>query len=305
MLVNEIVRLFNSEGVPSPLATNKKLYKVKEKQKKEWQHTRIKKILRNEIYIGNMVQRKRVTKNPDEWVRVENTHNPIVTKELFYKVQKILDIRYENYKSKGKVPYEDDIFKGTVCCKCCGGKLRRKRYSNDRYMYCCTTNNRMGNGTCESVSINKNILINIVSKILENQYTILITKEKYNDTQEKKKSNFETVENLQVEIHKDKEFSRSLYENLIKELLTIDEYNLLKNTYQERIIVKTQKLKEIEEKNKQLSALKKDFEPFIKNKKLDEKLVDALIDKIYVSKGRIVEIEFKYNVKELREVYYE
>lgn len=304
VLLNEITRLFNSEGVPSPLATNKKLEEFKKRKKAEWQHTKIRKILRNEIYTGDMVQRKSVSKNPDDWIRVENNHDAIITKETFYSVQKILDKNYEKHISKEKVLYKADIFGGRVYCKYCKNKLSYKRNANMRYSYYCITNTRMGQGTCVSTGIRESALIDIVSGILEVQYEILLNKEKENTILARNKSNFNTIENLKLEIGKDKEFLRSLYENLINKILTIDDYNLLKNTYQERILVKSAELKATEENYKLISTIKTDFEPFIKTNVLDGNLVEALINKIYILKDKVVEIEFNFNIEEISEVYY-
>ena len=56
-------------------------------------------MLQNELYIGNMVQgkkhqRMRSKQRPVEkenWIRVENTHEPIIDRQLWGEVQKTAD----------------------------------------------------------------------------------------------------------------------------------------------------------------------------------------------------------------------
>lgn len=68
-----------------------------------WNSTTIRRILKNEVYIGNTIGHKvkkvnyklkrQIILNKDNWIKVENTHEAIISKEDFYKVQNILDKR--------------------------------------------------------------------------------------------------------------------------------------------------------------------------------------------------------------------
>ena len=61
-------------------------------------------MLQNELYIGNMVQgkkhqRMRSKQRPVEkanWIRVENTHEPIIDRQLWDKVQKLLTKKHRD-----------------------------------------------------------------------------------------------------------------------------------------------------------------------------------------------------------------
>lgn len=58
-------------------------------------------ILQNRVYTGNLIQGKKkvenyrthklITTNKDEWIIVENNHEPIISKEEFDEVQEILN----------------------------------------------------------------------------------------------------------------------------------------------------------------------------------------------------------------------
>lgn len=74
----------------------------------KWSAVQIKRILTNEVYIGNMVQGKqerisykvkqRLDKSESEWVKVENTHPAIIRQNDFDVVQKLL--QYDGRASK-------------------------------------------------------------------------------------------------------------------------------------------------------------------------------------------------------------
>ncbi len=101
--MTEIANTLNCEGVPSPKEYKRlkgEKYKSSKKEANVWRYPAISSMLRNEMYIGNMVQGKfasesyKTKKNrpcpKDAWYVVENTHEAIIDKELWDKVQKRL-----------------------------------------------------------------------------------------------------------------------------------------------------------------------------------------------------------------------
>lgn len=99
----EIAKRLNDRGEPTiiehmnSVGVNKRSFRPKEK--KLWSITTIGDMLKNEAYIGTTVwnkTRREITgsmhciKNPrSEWKRIENTHEAIVTKELFEKANEM------------------------------------------------------------------------------------------------------------------------------------------------------------------------------------------------------------------------
>ena len=101
----EICHRLNDLGILNPtghkkieLGQNYNNYGIKDNTY-TWTPSTVKNILNNEVYIGNTVQGKRRTKSykvhkvetvpKDEWIRVENTHEPIIDKEIFEKAQEM------------------------------------------------------------------------------------------------------------------------------------------------------------------------------------------------------------------------
>ncbi len=100
-----------------------------ESKRYEWTIVHVKAILKSEVYIGNSVHnrqstisfksKKKVRKPESEWFRVENTHESIIDKEVFYRVQEQIKSRRRQTKEKAT-----PIFAGLVKCADCGWSMR-------------------------------------------------------------------------------------------------------------------------------------------------------------------------------------
>lgn len=93
-----IVEKLNKMGTLIPLEYRKKR-ENREYMSKKWTESGVCKILRNQVYIGNTVQgksfkpsiksKRSYSRARDNWIVVKNTHQPIVSEELFYKINNI------------------------------------------------------------------------------------------------------------------------------------------------------------------------------------------------------------------------
>lgn len=126
--------------------------------KNVWGSSSILQILRNQVYIGNMVQgkrqvvsfktKKRRQVNPDNWIVVENTHEPIVDRAIWDRVQEILA---RNRNPKRTKSQEVGMFAGIVQCEDCGATLaymRKKLKCGYKGFYRCCKYNNNGSKTC-------------------------------------------------------------------------------------------------------------------------------------------------------------
>lgn len=144
----KIANILNEEKVPNPSAY-KRLHGSNYKPSKTstrgdlWSYTTITAMLRNQMYAGDMVQHKlkkvsyksKVLKRTDksEWIIVENTHEPIIAKDIWNKVQEQLDLKCRPYKS-GNV----HIFAGKIFCAECGKALATNHAKGVKYYFCPT-----------------------------------------------------------------------------------------------------------------------------------------------------------------------
>ena len=97
---------------------------------KEWSNTVILRLLRNEKYCGDLVQKKTYTpdylshdkkynKGQEEFVILKDHHEPIISRELFNEANRILDERSDSMKGKSKHSNRYP-FSGKIKCGCCG-----------------------------------------------------------------------------------------------------------------------------------------------------------------------------------------
>lgn len=142
-----------------------------------WNDVTVKTILRNEVYIGHMVQNKtgtvsyknhkQVSKPESEWIKVENTHEPLISQETWDAVQ-----RMDNHPARGRSGKNGTIalFGGLLRCMDCGSSMRymrdyRKKISEKEPEYKAYVCNRYASGgknACSSHYINQKVLTQIV-----------------------------------------------------------------------------------------------------------------------------------------------
>lgn len=142
-----------------------------------WNKTTVKRILKNEMYIGNMVQGKRrkvsykskkiISTDKNQWFTAENTHEPIIDKGMFEETQSRIDKRQRS-TGTGKA----HIFSTKVRCLDCGSTMNKVttfRGNQKLYSYLrCKTYAATGNKTlCTSHSIRLDLLQGEVTKRLK------------------------------------------------------------------------------------------------------------------------------------------
>lgn len=140
-----IARTLNDRGIPNP-TEYKRLRGLRYRQPGGktgtlWKYSAIADMLENEIYIGNMVQGKygsvsykskqNKPRPKSEWYRVEGTHEPIIDRGLWERVQKILAQRAKPF-SGGSI----GLFSGKVRCAHCGYTMRSTKSRGRRYLQC-------------------------------------------------------------------------------------------------------------------------------------------------------------------------
>ena len=169
--VTKIAQILNDKGILTPTKYKQSQginFKNQGKNIDYWCESTVSKILKNEVYIGNLVQgynkklsyksKKMVNQPKSEWIIVENTHEPIITKEQFYKVQEIFKSKTRRCKN-GEV----HLFANKLVCLDCGTKLYKCQ--NDRgYIYFSCKGSKKLYGTCTPHSIGYENLKNLVTE---------------------------------------------------------------------------------------------------------------------------------------------
>ena len=174
----QIARTLNAEGVPTPATYCGWNMGNRSPFSGMWSSERISDMLRNETYIGNMVQGRTVKVNykskkclrqaPENWVVVEGTHEPLVDVESFRKIGMLLDSR-RHTRSRT----HDFLLKGLIFCHECGyplGVINRKtaKGKDELYMVCRTYQRFTKDGVCSCHRVKETTVRNaVIAKVRE------------------------------------------------------------------------------------------------------------------------------------------
>ncbi|MGO3751662.1 MAG: recombinase family protein [Peptoniphilaceae bacterium] len=279
----------------------------------KWSAKAIGRILKNRIYIGVLEQGKRVKINykidksievsQNDWIIVKDAHEPIISKELFNRVQK-MSKRDLYLSEEGKNP---KIFSGMLYCMDCGSSLLRRinRYKGkETIFYICSEYNKTKN--CTRHSVKEEELKKVLTDILNHYYSNLtnLYSEIHNyplmDIKDMNLAKYDDkLLNLEKEAKKYRMLKASLYDDLQDGVIDEQEFARFRSTYtiklkntekaikeQEELLARV--ILEIKESNEKLSNLK----AFKEIKELTRKILVTAIDKIYVGEDKQLEIVF-------------
>ena len=164
----KITGILLDEQVPTPGWLNYTRYgtfaniyaDAPEKKRYAWTVGQVKSIVKNETYIGNSVHgiqtnisyknKKKIRKPPEEWLRIENTHEAIIPKEVFEQVQEQIASRRRKMKTA-----TTQIFSGLVKCADCGWSMSygtNNSNSKPFHYFVCTNYRQHGPRHCDCTS---------------------------------------------------------------------------------------------------------------------------------------------------------
>ena len=154
MSQDAIANRLNELGILSPFEykiSSGSRYETGFRQKEQalWSSVTVRRILENEVYIGNLVQGKRTTPNhkvkqtyvkpEDDWIRIEKNHEPLVSDRDFEIVQRLLGMDTRTSPDQKQVY----LLSGIAVCADCGAPMTRKvsTVAGKKYAYyLCSTN---------------------------------------------------------------------------------------------------------------------------------------------------------------------
>lgn len=285
------------------------------KPKAKWTAVAIGRILRNEFYVGTLVQGRRTTPNhkvkktiqkpSEEWVRVEDSHPAIVEKDDFLAVGRLL-MQDTRVAPKEETVY---LFSGLAFCgDCRQNMVRNSACRNGKtYVYYICGNNRT-NKACSSHRISEVALTEAVFLSLKEHIANILDVERvlqYIETlpihrEEVQKADAQLVKK-QEEISRYSRLKKTLYESLSDGLIDKEEYLELKSGYDMKIAdakAASEKLKEELEgllQNRAGTSLWIErFKKYQNITELTRHIAVTLIERILVFEDSRIEIRFRY-----------
>ena len=171
-----IADILNADGIPSPgkLAYERLGHKGRPNEMRLWCEVSIRFMLNNIMYIGHlpMLQEttvsyknhKRQAKDMSDWVITYNNHEPIISQELWDRVQERQKHMAQGRKTKTGFVHP---LSGFLVCADCGSKLKMSGHLNGpktayQYHFDCGLHIRYGKTLCFSHFIPAKVLEEIV-----------------------------------------------------------------------------------------------------------------------------------------------
>ena len=260
------------------------------------------------MYIGNTVQNKRsrisyknrkLRSNPQEqWNIVENTHEPIIEKQLFNKVQKMVMVqRYNRNEKKHKF-----LLDGLLFCYECKHKIGVRTRKNGKLDMVCNNyrrNSKLGLCTSHGFSYEaleksiiqyiKNLFLAIDSKKIELNIKNNRTKQDYGKMLKQKQIEINLIKDNIDKMYIDKlngKVSEEMYERLFNKL--INEVNQKEKEYNE---LKNKKEDAMQDDSKEIERIVKEF---LKLEKPTPEIMKVMINKIEIHQDKQIDIIFNF-----------
>jgi len=322
-----ICQTLNSEGVPCPLRYRfiSGLTKNNKYENCVWIISTVADILRNPLYLGHMTQGKvrialcegkerRKTKR-DEWFIVPNTHEPIVTQELYDRANAVFDERTSRYK-ENRFKYADSaqnrqelILYGVAFCADCGRALGRRKLStriNARWAFRCRKYEDLNACTKKFIyemDLYKAVYFAIRTQVQRYVDVAGILERLNRDNGYKSRlMRYDTkIEEIEKELRRLTAMCQAVFEDFAAKLLTATEYqyateksNTDTESLQNRLEAVSSEKAEYSKHTQQANRWLATFTQFMDEKSLTREMGQALVERVEVSDLDKVNVTFKF-----------
>ena len=318
--LNDIARRLNEQGIQTPSHRKRATGEITHENlvgSGKWQTRTVAKILDSEVYTGDLVQGKtkivdhqQVQADEDNLIIATNTHEAIISHEVFEAVKAYRRQVCEESKAHEVDPYTPNIFKGKVFCAHCGGSLHRQRNKrkkgSDVYLFHCLTKSRVDKNGCLGVSVTEKDLLDAVVAILQQELTVALGNYSFVlEAEVKRKKERDDlkagISAKKQEIDRNRSFVRGLYENFVQKVLTSEEYFTMKKDYEAAIAKLSDEISTLENGLAVMDAqlakykeLEQDAKVLEKDHTLTAALIDRLIERIEITHDKEIRVSFRF-----------
>lgn len=316
-----IARLLNDRGIPNPTEYKRqkglRYQQPKAKNSTLWKYFAISDMLTNEMYIGNMVQGKygsisyKTKQNKprpkSEWYIVEGTHEPIIERELWDRVQKMIQQRAKPFDG-GTI----GLFARKARCANCGYVMRSSKNRGKHYLQC--SNRHIARDACIGSFISVDKLeqmvideLNRLSRVYLNKDELEMNIELCGNLQAQKDATLSNIASYEKRVTELTKGLRELYMDKVRGIITTTDYIEMSKEFTadrerlEKLISDGHtQVSEIERKIKVGDNRQELIEQYTNPKHLSRVMVEHLIDYISVGKRipntQDVPIEIHWNI---------
>lgn len=310
---SQIATELSVQGVLPPSEYKKQrganLYTPSKGKLRLWRSSVVRNILTDEMYMGTLIQgrhkkisyksNKQVAVDKEEWMRYENSHEPIIEHETFDKVQIMVDERRKTPHTTTK----KNIYSGIIFCGECGHAMGLSAIrANSTYSAFYCKYYKQGANFCTRKRIKVSIISDAIIVAL-NQYLKFYVdfKEIMKASKEGKAKFCPKTSKIELEnqLNGLKDEKKDLYFQYKNESLTDKEYSVQRQKVDLRITEIQKSLESIESKQQETLEISENgfvslFRKYKKFTKINSDILNLFVKKITVYSSRSIEIEWKF-----------
>lgn len=300
----QIARQLNRAGVPSPA-----VYKQQTDRSRSftglWSAETIRRILSHPVYQGDMAQQFTRTVNykvhlrrrlaPEEWVVVQGTHEPLVSREDFALAQQMQQVRTYGTGNGAH------LLTGIARCADCGSPLYAKKRGNYWYLNCYGYYRDPTAGRCSSHSIREDLVVQAVKtslrELVREQVDFEELVQKCTQRRQTNRQLQERRQKLEQRLEKNRRVRWEAYKDKAENLLSAEEFSDISRRLRQE---ESQCRQELERLNRQMHdgdqrrSMEKKLREFLKFDHLGKAQLRQLVRCIEVDVCKRITIEFSF-----------
>ena len=316
--VSDITSYLNNNHIKTPSSLKRKNPNAKSKYNPIWTISSVKKILKNQMYTGDMVQsvqtkvsyksKKKKTLPRSNWDIVKNTHEALVDRITFERVQ-------DNVKRTNRTintNREKRLFENLIFCRECGNTLTVSYRKNHNYWtvncnrYSRDPRRRMCEPHFMPYDKLEEALLDTIKKTCKEYIKQINISELSKEIANKKKNTNQNNEKITELQKKEKEYLNkldALYEDKFRGIVSEETYKRIANETENlltKIRLQIEKIKNegkiIQNKTSNLKEYEEKIRMLIDIEHPTRELLQTIVDKIIIDKDKNVEIIYKFSI---------
>ena len=276
----------------------------------KWHPKTIKDILTNRLYTGDLVQNRRskvnykikkVVYNKEcDYIVVPNTHEAIIDKELFDRVQSLIPKNVGRNEKR-----ENHLLDGLLYCGECNHRISvspRRKIDNRCYTVCNYYRTYLKQKVCTMHSNNYDILEDKILELLKEYCLKYMDKKsilnRVINTNNDKQNNLKYIKNLEKEISNINDNLDSIYIDRLNKNISEEQFNRIKIKLETELNIKLDKIKELKKEKTQNNNI--DREKYIREvlelNNISRDIIINLIDRIEIFEDKKINLILKFNI---------
>lgn len=323
-----IARRLNEAGVPSPCCYRYQKGILLDKRfaaDKPWVAGTIKGILKNQVYLGHMVQGRRRSEfytgrpeqylSKEDWTIVENTHEPIICQKDFDRVQAICEEANAQYHSRlGKYDHlgkSENILKRLVYCSDCGKPMvRYKQVSHGKkidYYYLCPNYAAYPEKSgCSYKFLREDILLDTLSQLIAREIeqtvdAVRLAKRLSTGAEGQTAARTVELQRLNTELARMESRKKAIMQDYLAGELARADYEELKRCCADEAEALKGRITVLREEQRRQTETLTNTNPWLQAfgnlrlpDRLDRELVHALVERITIYESSRIEVTFRF-----------